>query len=142
MTFKERKKARKEYYFKYEYKWKDCVCTACNGSGKYDHNGSPECGACDGTGKGKISPLNTWVEKNNMYGKVGVWRSGNILSVATAFAKNALAITNVVVIADIDNDKIDADATVVGYQEFNDHYILRLMESDTMEMFSLYLLKL
>lgn len=26
-------------------------CTACNGSGRYDHNGSPPCGACDGTGR-------------------------------------------------------------------------------------------
>lgn len=27
------------------------TCTACNGSGYYDHNGSPRCGACNGTGK-------------------------------------------------------------------------------------------
>jgi DnaJ-class molecular chaperone len=26
-------------------------CTACNGSGEYDHNGSPPCGSCGGTGK-------------------------------------------------------------------------------------------
>ena len=26
-------------------------CTSCNGSGHYDSNGSPKCGACDGTGK-------------------------------------------------------------------------------------------
>lgn len=26
-------------------------CIACNGSRYYDHNGSPPCGACDGTGK-------------------------------------------------------------------------------------------
>jgi len=25
-------------------------CIACNGSGRYDHNGSPPCGACGGTG--------------------------------------------------------------------------------------------
>lgn len=25
-------------------------CVACNGSGHYDSNGSPPCGACDGTG--------------------------------------------------------------------------------------------
>lgn len=30
---------------------KKVVCTACNGSGRYDHNGSPPCGACGGTGK-------------------------------------------------------------------------------------------
>ena len=27
------------------------TCTACNGSGYYDHNGSPPCGCCNGTGK-------------------------------------------------------------------------------------------
>lgn len=27
------------------------ACYACNGSGRYDHNGSPPCGACDGTGR-------------------------------------------------------------------------------------------
>lgn len=26
-------------------------CVACNGSGRYDHNGSPPCGCCEGTGK-------------------------------------------------------------------------------------------
>ena len=26
-------------------------CTSCSGSGYYDHNGSPKCGACNGTGK-------------------------------------------------------------------------------------------
>ncbi len=26
------------------------VCTACNGSGHYDHDGAPKCGACNGTG--------------------------------------------------------------------------------------------
>lgn len=25
-------------------------CTACNGSGVYDHNNSPKCGSCGGTG--------------------------------------------------------------------------------------------
>jgi DnaJ-class molecular chaperone len=27
------------------------VCVACNGSGVYDHNGSPPCGSCNGTGE-------------------------------------------------------------------------------------------
>ncbi len=27
------------------------ACTACNGSGYYDNNGSPKCGGCDGTCK-------------------------------------------------------------------------------------------
>ena len=26
-------------------------CAACAGSGRYDNNGSPKCGACNGTGK-------------------------------------------------------------------------------------------
>lgn len=50
-TFKERKQYRTDYYFKYVYGWKLRPCYACNGSGHYDHNGSPKCGACDGTGK-------------------------------------------------------------------------------------------
>lgn len=27
------------------------ACTACNGSGRYDSNGSPKCGACRGCGR-------------------------------------------------------------------------------------------
>lgn len=27
------------------------VCYACNGSGRYDHNGSPPCASCNGTGR-------------------------------------------------------------------------------------------
>lgn len=53
MTFTERKKIRRDYYYKYVYGWKERPCTACNGSGYYDHNNSPPCGACDGTGKEK-----------------------------------------------------------------------------------------
>jgi len=26
------------------------ICIACNGTGKYDHNNSPKCGSCNGTG--------------------------------------------------------------------------------------------
>jgi len=51
MTWKERKKERIEYYKEHVYKWKLRSCTACNGSGHYDHNGSPPCGSCNGTGK-------------------------------------------------------------------------------------------
>lgn len=29
-----------------------CRCYSCNGSGHYDHNGSPRCAACNGTGRG------------------------------------------------------------------------------------------
>lgn len=43
-------KARRAYaYFTYEYGWKLRKCTACNGSGYYDDDGSPKCGGCDGT---------------------------------------------------------------------------------------------
>lgn len=50
-------------------KRKDCIvqrepkkeldnrCIACNGSGKYDHNGSPKCDACNGTGRKMIMTL-------------------------------------------------------------------------------------
>lgn len=51
MTWEARKRERTEYYKKYVHKWKLRPCTACNGSGYYDHNGSPPCGACNGTGK-------------------------------------------------------------------------------------------
>lgn len=50
-SFHERKEERKAYYKKYVEGWKIRKCSACNGSGCYDHNGSPACGACDGTGK-------------------------------------------------------------------------------------------
>lgn len=36
--------------------WKKRTCTACSGSGRYDHNGSPKCGACNGTGKERYRP--------------------------------------------------------------------------------------
>lgn len=56
MCFQERKQTRKEYYEKSVKGWKLIPCRACDGSGYYHHNdddlnGSPDCGACDGTGK-------------------------------------------------------------------------------------------
>jgi DnaJ-class molecular chaperone len=42
-------KKRKGYYI--VPKQKELICSACNGSGKYDNTGSPKCGACNGTGK-------------------------------------------------------------------------------------------
>lgn len=30
--------------------FKKVRCLACNGTGYYDHNGSPKCSACNGTG--------------------------------------------------------------------------------------------
>jgi len=55
-TFKERKKRRTEYYEKNVKGWKLRPCSACSGSGVYDHNGSPPCGGCDGTGKERFKP--------------------------------------------------------------------------------------
>lgn len=51
MDFLARKQQRKEYYLRFVYGWKLKPCTSCSGSGVYDHNGSPPCQACDGTGK-------------------------------------------------------------------------------------------
>lgn len=57
MDFHERKKQRKEHFEKYVKGWKEGLCTACNGTGYYDHNGSPKCVACNGTGKEKYKPI-------------------------------------------------------------------------------------
>ena len=50
-TFRARKADRTAYFWKFMYGWKLRGCSACNGSGYYDHNGSPPCGACEGSGK-------------------------------------------------------------------------------------------
>jgi len=55
-NFQERKNQRKEHFEKYIKGWKQRECAACAGSGHYDHNGSPPCGACDGTGKELYKP--------------------------------------------------------------------------------------
>lgn len=55
-TFHERKAERAEHYQRFVHGWKQVKCTACNGSGHYDSNGSPRCGACDGTGKERVRP--------------------------------------------------------------------------------------
>lgn len=57
MTFHERKADRKEYYLKWVYGWKQCLCSACAGSGRYDNHGSPKCSACNGTGKETYKPI-------------------------------------------------------------------------------------
>lgn len=56
MDYHERKKARTEHYKTNVEGWRLVTCVACNGSGRYDHNGSPDCGSCEGTGKVKRSP--------------------------------------------------------------------------------------
>lgn len=48
-TFRSRKAARSDYFWRFIYGWKLRPCSACNGSGYYDHNGHPQCGACEGT---------------------------------------------------------------------------------------------
>lgn len=44
-------------------------CGACNGSGRYDHNGSPACSSCEGTGTEtlRVKPEN--VERYRPYRK-------------------------------------------------------------------------
>jgi RecJ-like exonuclease len=54
--YQRRKEERRVRYAKYVHGWKEIPCTACNGSGYYDNNGSPKCGSCDGTGTEKVSP--------------------------------------------------------------------------------------
>lgn len=52
--YRERKRLRTEWFFKYIFKKKLVPCTACNGSGYYDNtvNGrTPKCSSCNGTGK-------------------------------------------------------------------------------------------
>lgn len=64
LSFYERKKARTEFYEKWVKGWKLRACSACNGSGYYDHDGSPECDACDGSGKESYHPQTeeNWAE--------------------------------------------------------------------------------
>lgn len=54
--YRKRKKDRKDYFDTYVKYWVQTDCTACMGSGYYDHDGSPDCGGCDGTGKEWYKP--------------------------------------------------------------------------------------
>ena len=51
MSWLEDKRERTEYFHKFVYGWTLQKCVACNGSGYYDHNESPKCTSCEGTGK-------------------------------------------------------------------------------------------
>lgn len=51
MTWKERKAARIAAFWRHRWRVKQVECSACAGSGCYDDDGSPPCGACEGTGK-------------------------------------------------------------------------------------------
>ncbi len=53
-TYQDRKDQRRADFMKVAGK-KLVTCTACSGSGRYDHNGSPRCSACGGTGKERNS---------------------------------------------------------------------------------------
>ena len=50
MTWLERKEERRRE-FEAAKGLKMVACTACSGSGRYDHDGSPACGACGGSGR-------------------------------------------------------------------------------------------
>jgi DnaJ-class molecular chaperone len=52
----DRKEKRKQNYLNNIKGWKERSCISCNGSGYYDHNNRPNCGACNGTGKEKYKP--------------------------------------------------------------------------------------
>jgi DnaJ-class molecular chaperone len=56
MNFQERKEIRKKNYEENIKGWKLQACIACNGSGIYDDDGAPKCGACNGTGKERYKP--------------------------------------------------------------------------------------
>ena len=56
MDFKERKAQRAEHFALYVHGWKLRDCIACAGSGRYDSDRSPTCGACSGTGKERYKP--------------------------------------------------------------------------------------
>jgi hypothetical protein len=53
ITFRERKAERTGYFLRFVFGWKLRVCTACNGSGHYDNDGSPACDECDGSGRAR-----------------------------------------------------------------------------------------
>jgi hypothetical protein len=58
--YKSRKAARTAYYKRFVEGWKSIPCFACGGGGLYDntdrHGRQPKCGACNGTGKERVSP--------------------------------------------------------------------------------------
>jgi DnaJ-class molecular chaperone len=76
MNFQERKQQRTRYYFNNVYKHIQVNCSSCGGSGIYDHNGSPPCGACEGTGKSFYHPKGTIVKfrMNNTWGRTKTHR--------------------------------------------------------------------
>lgn len=59
-SFYDLKANRTEFYLRFEFGHKLEKCGACNGTGRYDHNGSPKCGACEGTGKDRYKGEKAW----------------------------------------------------------------------------------
>lgn len=59
-SFYDLKANRTEFYLRFEFGHKLEKCVACNGSGRYDNNGSPKCGACEGTGKNRYKAEKAW----------------------------------------------------------------------------------
>lgn len=55
-SYQKRKQDRIEHFNEWVKGWKSICCTSCSGSGYYDHNGSPSCNLCEGTGKLSVSP--------------------------------------------------------------------------------------
>lgn len=53
MGFFTRKERRKKHFEENVKGWKERECSACNGTGYYDHHKSPFCSSCNGTGKYK-----------------------------------------------------------------------------------------
>ena len=49
--FQQMKEHRAHHYYTFVFGFKRVKCLACNGSGYYDHHGSPPCDSCEGTGK-------------------------------------------------------------------------------------------
>lgn len=54
------KARRTEHYLRFEFGHKLQKCGACNGSGRYDHNGSPRCGCCEGTKTESVKGEKAW----------------------------------------------------------------------------------
>lgn len=75
MDYQERKEERRKQHAR-EHGKKLVTCSACSGSGYYDHNGSPPCGGCGGTGKVRettyAAPIERKVVRHPRKGAVGV----------------------------------------------------------------------
>ncbi|TYO65477.1 hypothetical protein FXV83_16205 [Bradyrhizobium hipponense] len=56
MDYHERKALRRQHFEQNVKGWKLVKCSACNGSGYYDNDGSPPCSACNGRGKVATRP--------------------------------------------------------------------------------------